>query len=272
MKAHIWYGTFPSEAEFLKYADHNKSKCPFMKDFPFEYDGEWFLHTYQHPKETWREALIRLYYSVGYVDELQKLLKKKKSAAKANAFKVILAKKDLPGDTWPKDKPLQFLGAIEFSNRAVMIHPEMPREPRLDHEGWASIWIGTAPSTEFMEDYMEERDDDDEDTGKPISKFGRDWQLTYDHDYLFYEAYRKPVSVQALLKGWEDLPPVLKEAAAAAQKAGVASGNVVVVAYGLDYRAKPPFSSLNNAGYFRHKGKPKKSCLQFIGAFQYKQP
>ena len=274
----VWVGTFDSKKALLEYANHSKKKCPWCDDFPLAAASG--SGTYQEAfcsaKDELRAPLLQLIYAAGYVEPVLAKLKKQKLLEKVNAVKVVyFPKKDadrIDTKAWPKNAPLAFLGAFDFDdNKTPMWHPERRTEPAYEQEGWVSIWIGTAESEEVIEAYMEEDEyDEEEDAGKPASKFGRDWKLCYDHDYLFHEGYAKPKPVKALLQGWNDAKSFLKPALAAADAAGVTDGNFVVVAYDLDYSQKPPFSTLDAAGYWRLKGKPSaKSPLKFIGAFPY---
>lgn len=276
--AFVWVGTFENEQAFQAYANHSKKKCPWCDDFPL--DAAKGVGTYQDAfrsaKDALRAPLLQLIYAAGYVEPVLAKLKKQKRLDKVNAVKVVYFKqKDAaPIDTkaWPKTAPLEFLGAFDFDEKKTpMWHPERRTEPAYEQEGWVSIWIGTAESEKAIEAYMEEDEYDEEaDAGKPASPFGRDWKLCYDHDYLFHEGYAKPKPVKALLQGWNHAKSFLQPALAAADAAGVKEGNFVLVAYDLDYSQKPPFSTLDDAGYTRLKGKPSaKSPLKFLGAFAY---
>lgn len=279
--AFVWVGEFASEQEFMDYANHSKRKCPFREDFPFsEYRGESLVQTFRSPKESLRDAMIRLYYAPGYMDAALAKLDELQLTNAVNAVKVIYTASRQKTDNalvdqWPKSgKPLRFIGGFEFdSEKTPLRHPEYKGIPAFEQEGFVSIWIGNAPSQPAIEEYMAEDEYDDEaDEDRPASKFGRDWKLNYDHDYLFHEGYATAKPVKALLEGWADAKSFATEAEAAARSLGISAGNFIVVAYDLDYSQKAPFYTLDSAGYWRHKGKPSaKSPLKFVGAFRYEK-
>jgi hypothetical protein len=275
--AFLWAGKFESEKEFWAYANHNKKHCPWEKDYPLGDVIGTYSEAFRAPNQTLRQALVPLFYADGYLDAALAKLKKMKGAADFNAVKSVhmssTEAKTVNVKAWPKDAPLLLVGQFEFdSKRAKMFHPERRSEPTYAQAGWVSIWIGDAPTTEKIEDYMEEEYNDDVDDDQPLSQFGRDWKLTYDHDYLFHEGYAKPKAVKDLLKGWRAAKSFLNPALAAAEKAKITAGNFIVVAYDLDYSKKAPFYTSDDAGYHRHAGKPSaKSPLKFVGTFEYKE-
>lgn len=273
--AFLWTGHFANEKAFLAYANPSKRNCPWYKDFPYSDDVIASYHqAFRGSGESLRDALLRLHYSAGYLDAAMKKLKQQKLLDTVNAVQLVYMKQreaqTIDVKAWPKDKPLRFLGQFDFEPRKTpLVHPDAPTEPRYDHSGMLSIWIGTAKSKAEAEQYFAEDAWDEAADDGPSSPFGRDWKLTYDHDYLFYEAYAKPLPVAKLLAQWPDIKPCAAAAQAAATKLGLTTGNLVVVAYDLDYTARAPFSTTNPAGYQRHPGKPKaKTMLTFVGAFR----
>lgn len=273
--AFVWVGTFSNEREFKKYADHNATKCPFRDDYPIGYDAASYIETFRAPEESLRQAMVRLFYSAGYLDAVLEKLKRKKDAGKVNAVKVVFLRtkgvKKVDSTNWATVKsPLRFVGAFEYGDSVPLRHPDLKDGIALQQKGWVSVWIGSAADRKSAEAYMEEEYDEDAPDDQPLSQFGRDWRLSYDHDFLFHEAYAAPQPVAKLLGGWPAAKSFAKPAAAAAKSAGIAKGNLVVVAYDLDYSVKPPFYTVDAAGYWRHKGKPKANTpLAFVGAFPY---
>ena len=272
--AFIWTGQFASEKTLQDYANHSKRNCAWYKDFPFSDDViATYDQSFRAPGETLRDALLRLHYSAEYLDAVVKKLKQQKQLDTVNAVKLMYAKKAdaklVDVQSWPQDKQLRFLGQFDFDLRkAPLQHPDLKTEPRYDHTGYVSIWIGTAKSPAQAEKYFAEDEYDEAADDGPSSPFGRDWRLSYDHDYLFYETATAPLPIAKLVAKWRDLKPFAAAIAAAAAKQCITDGNVIVVAYDLDYTQQPPFSTTNDAGYIRHPGKPKaKSIVKFLGAF-----
>ncbi|MFO0817718.1 MAG: immunity 22 family protein [Pirellulales bacterium] len=267
--AFVWVGRFNSLKDFRKYCNSSKPSGSFEGDFPFESDGESYYETFRAEGETLRQSMLRLYNSAGYLDEaLQALKKARIKEADINAVRVVDARQRQKIDPagWPKLKePLRFLGQFPFSERTPLVHPELNTEPKHDHDGKVSIWIGTLSSAKAADKYLEEQFESED---RPMSKFAGDFRLVYDPDYLFGEYSKTVQPVDKLLAGWPDARVFLKSATAAAAKVGVTQGNYAVVAYDLDYSAAPPFSTTGDAGYERKPGKPNpKAPVQFIGAF-----
>ncbi|MEZ6058106.1 MAG: immunity 22 family protein [Planctomycetaceae bacterium] len=272
--AFVWVGTFDNDREFKKYANHSAAKCPFRVDYPMSCSGS-YIETFRAPNESLRNAMERLYYSAGYLDAVLEQLKGKKGASSLNAVKVIYAPnrlaKKIDTTNWLAVKaPLRFLGAFEYGTNVPLRHPNLKDGKALEQKGWASVWIGTTADKSSADSYMEEVYKKNGPEDQPLSRFGRDWKLSYDHDFLFHESHSVPQSVDKLLNGWTGGKLFAKPATAAAKAAGISTGTLVVVAYDLDYSVAPPFYTLDGAGYSRNKGKPNaKSPLTFVGAFRY---
>lgn len=268
--AFVWVGKFASEKEFRKYYNSSRPSGSFEGDFPFEWDGESYYETFRAKGETLHQAMLRLYKSAGYLDEALKSLQKAKiKEADINAVRVVDARQrnKINSARWPKVKgPLQFLGQFPYPDRTPLVHPDLETEPKYDHDGFVSIWIGTFASEKAADKYLEEQYDHE---NRPISKFAGDFKLEYDHDYLFGEFSKNVEPAEKLLAGWPEAKQFLKPAAAAAVKAGRGKGNYSIVAYDLDYSAAGPFSTTGDAGYERKAGKPSaKAPVKFIGAFR----
>lgn len=269
----VWVGTFDTPKDYKDYANHDRKKCPWRDDFPIGYEGATYFDTFKEPGETLRHAMLRLFYSAGYLEQVEATLEKLNLEDEVNAVKVVLVPKkgmkEVDTANWGDGLPMRYLGNFEFSGKTPLTHPEHKSEPQFSQKGFVSVWIGDVKSVEKADEYMEE-DDDIEDG--PMSAFGKDWKLSYDHDFLFHEASEKPLSVAKLLEGWNGAEQFAKPAAKAAKAAGIEKGNFVVVAYDLDYSVKPPFSTSDPAGYWRHKGKPRaKSPLTFVGSFRIEE-
>ena len=273
--AYVWVGNFDSENAMMDYCDHSKAKCPWRDQFPLgkKRGTGSYIQAFKQPKESLRDAIVQLSYSPGYDEPVLETLREQGEIERVNSIKVVYFSTEntdtIDPSSWPTDTMLRFLGRFDYDDQTPYSHPERRTEPAYEQEGWVSIWIGTAESEEFIEAYMQEGEYD-EDEGRPPSKFGHDWKLSYDHDYLFHEGYPEPKPVAELLDGWRAAESFAQPAVAAATGAGITEGNFMVVAYDLDYSQKPPFSTLDDAGYWRHKGKPSaKSPLKFVGAFRY---
>lgn len=267
--AFVWVGKFVSAKEFRKYCNSSRPSGSFEGDFPFESDGESYYETFRAEGETLRQAMLRLYHSAGYLDAVLLALKKARiKEADINAVRVVEARQRNKIDpaTWPKGKgPLRFVGQFPFPLRTPLVNPELKTEPKHNHDGIISIWIGTLSSGKAADRYLEEQYDND---SRPLSKFAGDFKLEYDHDYLFGEFSQDVQSVEKLLSGWPEAKRFLNSAIAAATKAGITKGNFSIVAYDLDYSVAAPFSTTGSAGYERKPGKPSaKAPVQFIGAF-----
>lgn len=268
--AFVWVGRFSSKKEFQKYCNSSRSSGSFEGDFPFESDAESYYETYRADGETLRQAMLRLYNSAGYLDQALPALKKAKvKEADINSVRVVDARpghKIDPGRWSQVNGPLRFLGQFPFPERTPLLHPELQTEPKHNHDGIVSIWVGTLASEKAAEKYLEEQYEIDT---RPLSKFAGDFKLEYDHDYLFGEFSKSVQTVVKLLAGWPDAKAFLKPAVAAATKAGLTKGNFSIVAYDLDYSAAAPFSTTGDAGYERKAGKPSvKAPVKFIGAFR----
>jgi len=268
--AFVWVGKFSSDKEFRKYYNSSRPSGSFEGDFPFESDGESYYETYRAENETLRQAMLRLFNSAGYLNEALKSLQKSKiKEADINAVRVVDARQrnKINSTAWSKVKgPLRFLGQFPFPDRTPLKHPELHTEPKHNHDGVVSIWIGKLPSEKSADKYLEEQYEID---SRPISKFAGDFKLEYDHDYLFGEYSKNLQPVEKLLAGWPEAKAFLKPAAAAAIKAGLVKGNFSIVAYDLDYSVAGPFSTTGKAGYERKAGKPSaKAPVKFIGAFR----
>lgn len=267
--AFVWVGNFASDKEFRKYCNSSRPSGSFEGDFSFESDGESYYETFRAEGETLRQAMLRLFNSAGYLDEVLAALKKAKvKEADINAVRVVDARQRNKIDpaAWTKGKaPLRFVGQFPFSSRTPLVHPELKTEPKHNHDGIVSIWIGTLSSGRTADKYLEEQYDND---SRPLSKFAGDFKLEYDHDYLYGEFSQEMQSVERLLAGWPDAKAFLKSAVAAATKAGISQANFSIVAYDLDYSADAPFSTTGDAGYERKAGKPNvKAPVKFLGAF-----
>jgi hypothetical protein len=268
--AFVWVGKFASPKDFRKYYTSRGPSGSLKGDFPFEWDGESFYETFRAEGETLRQAMLRLLKSAGYLDQaLQALQKAKIKETAINAVGVVDARQrnKINAADWPKAKgPLRYLGQFPFPDSTPLRHPELQTEPRHNHDGIVSIWLGKLPSQKAADKYLEEQHDSER---RPISKFAGDFKLQYDHDYLFGEYSKMTQPVETLLAGWPEAKAFLKPAAAAAAKAGVTKGNFSIVAYDLDYSVAGPFSTTGSAGYERKSGKPSaKAPVKFIGAFR----
>lgn len=268
--AFVWVGKFASLREFRKYCNSSRPSDSFEGDFPFESDGESYYETFRAEGETLRQAMLRLYNSAGYLDQvLATLTKAKIKETAVNAVRVVDARgrQRIDPTVWPQRKqPLQFVGQFPFPERTPLVHPELKTAPKHNHDGIVSIWIGTLPTAKTADKYLDEQYEVD---SRPISKFAGDFKLVYDHDYLFGEFSQSVQRVEKLLSGWPEAQGFLKAAVAAATKAGIETANFSIVAYDLDYSAAAPFSTTGPAGYERQAGQPSSTApVRFLGAFK----
>ena len=99
----------------------------------------------------------------------------------------------------------------------------------------AHIWIARFESEEYLEGYMQETFDEEDDEA-PISQFAADQSESfYDHD-LVYAEYHDQADANVLMDGWEFPKEAVARVVAAIEALSIRSANTVFVADKDEFR------------------------------------
>lgn len=124
----------------------------------------------------------------------------------------------------------------------------------VEQTGVVSIWVGSFPTVELLEEYLKEQYEDDD---VPISRFaddtGLDW---YDHDLLEAQRYDEPLPVSVAISPLSFSASYIDAATEAAVRLGMGPIDTVVLLIDCSYTSE-------------RAARMAPSPLSFLGVFPY---
>ena len=266
----IWLGKFPTEDDFERYVNRDRGRSRFEKEFKVQSLHEYFA--YKEGSRPLYDVLGGLWYSAGFIDAaLEAAAQAGISDGDANT---AIACQN-PGK-FSKQKlvevtsPVRYIGKFTVDREATPVGALVPDKPPVeveDHDCIVSVWLGTLKSEAALSRYMREQYKRED---KPLSRFGGDFCIYYDSDFVEWRFADQPQGVSELLEGHSYAESFAPAAAEAAQKEGIDKANTIIIVYDFDYRQEAPFwGKLHN----REEGQPNlKAPVQFLDAFAYEKP